>query len=140
MVKLFKAESGSDRVIRLVSLIDKNPSWYGISSKWSLLEVARALRKDGKTKEIVELDLRELRSHKIGFVSVSDRIISEAEKIIGTSDLYSADAVHISTYRRLAQRSRLEGFLCEDVHYNRFKEEVPVRTIADLEFLPGVGQ
>src|SRR2546425_6314630 len=44
-VKLFKAESGSDRAIRLVSLIDKKSSWYGISSRWSLLEVARALRK-----------------------------------------------------------------------------------------------
>ena len=140
MVKLFKAESGSDRAIRLVSLIDKKSSWYGISSRWSLLEVARALRKDGKTKEIVELDLRELRSHKIAFVSVSDIIISEAEKIIRATDLYAADAVHISTYRSVAQRSRLEGFLCEDVHYNRFKEEVPVRAIADLEFLRDVGQ
>jgi hypothetical protein len=85
------------------------------------------------------LDLRELRSHKIAFVSVSDKIISEAEKILGATDLYAADALHISTYRSLAQRSRLEGFLCEDVHYNRFKEEVPVRAIVDLEFLRGVG-
>jgi len=97
--------------------------------------VARALRKDGKTKEIVELDLRELRSHRITFVPVSDKILSEAEKLVGATDLYAADAVHISTYRNLARRSRLEGFLCEDVHYERFKEQVPVRAIADLEFL-----
>ena len=95
---------------------------------------SRALRKDGKTREIVELDLRELRSHRITFVAVSDKILSGAERIIGASDLYAADAVHISTYRNLAKRSRLEGFLCEDVHYERFKEQVPVRAITDLEF------
>ncbi len=83
---------------------------------------------------MVELDLRELRSHRITFVAVSDKILSEAQKIIGSTGFYAADAVHISTYRNLAQRSRLEGFLCEDVHYERFKEQVPVRAITDLEF------
>ncbi len=96
--------------------------------------MARALRKDGKTKEIIELDLRELRSHRITFAAVSDKIVSEAEKVIGETDLYAADAVHISTYRNLAKRFRLDGFLCEDVHYKRFKGQVPVREIADLEF------
>ena len=65
---------------------------------------------------------------------MSDKILFEAEKIIGTTALYVADAVHISTYRSLAKRSRLEGFLCEDIHYNRLKEHVPVRAIADLDF------
>ncbi len=134
MVKLFKAETGSDRVIRLVSLIDKNRKWYGTSSRWSLLEVARALRKDGKTKEIVELDLRELRTHRITFVPVSDKILSGTEKVIAATDLYAADALHISTYRNVAQRFRLDGFLCEDIHYDRFKEQVPVRSIGDLTF------
>jgi hypothetical protein len=67
-------------MIRLVSTLDRNPKWYGTSSRWSFLEVAMALRKDHKTKEIIELDLRELRSHKISFVPVSDKICTEAEK------------------------------------------------------------
>ena len=95
--------------------------------------MARALRKDGKTKEIVELDLRELRSHRITFVEVSDKILSDAERIIASTDLYAADAVHISTYRNVSKSSRLEGFLCEDTHYKRFKEKVPVRAVTDLE-------
>ncbi len=120
-------------MIQLVSVLDKNPKWYGVSSRWSFLEVARALRKDGKTKEIVELDLKELRSHRITFVPVSERVISEAEEVEASTDMFAADAVHICTYREIAQRSRLDGFLCEDVHYNRFKGQVPVRTIRDLE-------
>ena len=96
--------------------------------------MARALRKDGKTKEIVELDLRELRSHRITFVALSEKILSGAEKIIGATSLYAADAVHISTFRNIEQRSRLDGFLCEDVHYGRFKGQVPVRSITDLAF------
>lgn len=96
--------------------------------------MARALRKDRKTREIVELDLRELGSHKISFVAVSDKILSDAEKIIAASNLYAADAVHISTYRSIAAHSRLEGFLCDDDHYETFGEHVPVRAITDLKF------
>ena len=133
LVKLFKAEAGSDQMIRLVSILDKNPKWYGTSSRWSLLEVARALRKDRKTKEIIELDLRELRSHKITFVPVSDKICTEAEKVIASTNTFAADAVHVCTYRDTAHRSRLDGFLCDNAHYERFKGQVPVRTIKDLE-------
>jgi hypothetical protein len=61
--------------------------------------VARALRKDHKTKEIIELDLRELRSHKISFVPVSDKICTEAEKVIASTNTFAADAVHVCTYR-----------------------------------------
>jgi hypothetical protein len=50
LVKLFKAETGSNQMIRLANILDRNPKWYGTSSRWSLLVVARALRKDHKTK------------------------------------------------------------------------------------------
>ncbi len=133
LVKLFKAEDGSDEIIRLVSVLDDDPAWYATSSRWSFLEVARALRKDHKTKEIIELDLRELRSHKITFLPVSDKIISEAESVVASTDTFAADAVHVCTYRDSAKRSRLDGFLCDDIHYERFRHQVPVKTITDLK-------
>jgi len=132
-VKLFKSETGSDEMIQLVSILDKDPKWYAISSRWSLLEVARALRKDRKTKEIIELDLRELHTHKISFVPVSDKICSEAEKVIASTNTFAADAIHVCTYRDTSQRSRLDGFLCDDVHYEKFRGQVPVKTMGDLE-------
>lgn len=95
--------------------------------------MARALRKDHKTKEIIELDLRELRSHKIAFLPVSDRIISAAESVIASTNTFAADAVHVCTYKDVARHSRLDGFLCDDTHYERFKPQVPVKTIADLK-------
>lgn len=95
--------------------------------------MARALRKDHKTKEIIELDLRELRSHKIAFLPVSDRIISQAENAIASTNTFAADAVHVCTYKEIAQHSRLDGFLCDNFHYERFKPQVPVKTIADLK-------
>ncbi len=133
LVKLFKAETGSDEAIRLVSLLDRESKWYAASSKWSFLEVARALRKDHKTKEVVELDLRELRSHKISFLPVSDKIISQAETVVASTNSFPADAVHVCTYKDIARHSRLDGFLCDDIHYQRFRSQVPVKTIADLK-------
>src|SRR5260370_16784371 len=110
LVKLFKAESGSDEIIRLITLLDKEPKWYAASSRWSFLEVARALRKDHKTKEIIELDLRELRSHKIAFLPVSDRIISEAENLIASTNTFASDPVHVSTYNDIPQHSLLHSY------------------------------
>ncbi len=95
--------------------------------------MARALRKDGKTKEIVELDLRELRGHRISFVPISEKILSEAEKVIATTDTFAADALHISTYKSIERHLRLEGFLCEDTHYERFKARVPVMDLNDFK-------
>ncbi len=67
------------------------------------------------------------------FLGVSDRILSESEKVIAATNVYAADAVHVSTFKSVAQRFRLEGFLCDDTHYERFKEHVPVRSIKDLK-------
>jgi hypothetical protein len=87
--------------------------------------VARALRKDHKTKGMIELDLRELHTHKISFVSVSDKICSEAEKVIASTNTFAADAIHVYTYWDTVQRSRLDGFLCDDEHYEKFKGSGP---------------
>lgn len=95
--------------------------------------MARALRKDRKTKEIIELDLRELHTHRISFVPVSDKICSDAEKVIASTDTFAADAVHVCTYWDMAQRAKLDGFLCDDTHYEKFKGQVPIKTIRDLE-------
>ena len=133
MVKLFKAERGSDEIIELVSILDKDPKWYAASFSWSFLEVALALKKDRKTRELIELDLRELRSHKISFLPVTDRIISKAESLVASTNTYAADAVHVSTYREIAKRLHLDGFLCDDIHYERFRRQVPVKTIADIK-------
>src|SRR5207245_8990254 len=97
------------------------------------LDLGRDLRKAHKTKEITELELRELRSHNISFLQVSDKICTEEEKVIASTNTFAADAVHVCTYRDTAQRSRLDGFLCDDIHYERFKDQVPVKTIKDLE-------
>jgi hypothetical protein len=32
LVKLFKVERGSDEIIKLVSILDKDPKWYAASS------------------------------------------------------------------------------------------------------------
>src|SRR5438552_16349550 len=79
------------------------------------------------------LDLRELRSHKISFLPVTDRIIPEAESLVASTNTYAADAVHVSTYRDIAERLHLDGFLCDDIHYGRFRRQVPVKTIADIK-------
>jgi len=120
-------------MIRLISILDKDPKWYATSSRSSLLEVARALRKDRKTKEIIELDLRELHTHKITLVPVSDKICSEAEKVIASTNTFAADAIHVCTYWDIAQRARLDGFLCDDTHYEKFRGQVPIKTIGDLK-------
>ncbi|MCS4539890.1 MAG: hypothetical protein HYU03_04275, partial [Thaumarchaeota archaeon] len=66
-------------MIRLLAKIDKDESWSAHTSMWSALEVARALRKDGKPSEIVKIDLRELRTHRIEFEPVTNEILSSSE-------------------------------------------------------------
>jgi len=60
LVKLFKKERDSAKMIDLIGTIDSQGEWFACTSTWSTLEIARALRKDGKPKELIELDLREL--------------------------------------------------------------------------------
>jgi hypothetical protein len=62
LLKLFKKEDNSDRTIEITARTDNDGAWSACTSSWSFLEVARALKKDGKPKELIELDLREMRS------------------------------------------------------------------------------
>ena len=131
LVKIFKVEENSDKMINLIDLINEREEWAGYTSKWTLLEVARALRKDGKPKEVILLDLDELRRHKITFVSISDEILERAGAITASRDMYASDALHIATFESL-EREKLEGFLSDDKHYRRLREIVPVLRLREL--------
>ena len=78
LVKLFKKEPDSNRMIELQGPLDERRDWYTCASRWSLLEVARALRKDGKPKELIELDLKELVRHKISLIEVTRKILLDS--------------------------------------------------------------
>lgn len=69
-------------MVEIISSVDTRPDWAAYTSRWSSLEVARALRGDGKPKALIELDLKELRSHKIRLIDLSRRILSAAETFI----------------------------------------------------------
>src|SRR5271157_3055988 len=97
LVKLFKNERDSDKVIEIVSMMDRDDTWSACTSSWSFLEVARALKKDGKPKELIELDLREMRSHRIEYKPVSPEILAEAERIIIKHNIYASDSLHAAT-------------------------------------------
>jgi len=78
LVKLFKKEPDSARMVELLGAIDERRDWYACTSRWSLLEVGRALRKDGKPGELIELDLRELKRHRILFIAITRKILSDS--------------------------------------------------------------
>jgi predicted nucleic acid-binding protein len=132
LVKLFKDETDSDKMREIVSRSDKGAGWSSYTSIWSFLEVARALKKDGKPKELIELDLRELRNHRIQFKPISSQILADAEKIVTEHNLYASDSVHAATYRNLSGTSRLDAFLTDDNHFRRLKGLVNSKTIRDI--------
>lgn len=39
LVKVFKLEESSDKMLGLVGLLDRKEGWYGFTSKWSTLEL-----------------------------------------------------------------------------------------------------
>jgi len=133
LVKVFKVEDNSDKMIDLLSLFYRKEGWSGFTSKWSLLEVARALRKDGKPEELIFLNLDELRRHGIDFASVSDEILEEAKAIVASHDIYASDALHVATFRFLERGEKLVGFLCDDRHYDRLKRTVPVLKLNEIQ-------
>jgi hypothetical protein len=73
LVKLFKRAPDSGKMIDIVGAIDERRDWFACTSRWSLLEVARALKKDGKPKELIELNLKELRRHRIALIDLNWR-------------------------------------------------------------------
>lgn len=133
LVKLFKVEAGSDSVVEIVGAIDDGRDWAGVTSQWSTLEVARALRKDGKPKELVLLDVRELRRHRISFAEVEASILKAAEDIIASYEVYASDALHAATFKALEGPERLDAFLCDDRHSRRLGALMKAVTPDELE-------
>lgn len=131
LVKLFKTEEGSVRMAELVSRIDERDDWSAYTSKLSFLEVARALKKDRKPSELIELNLRELRSHKIIFNDIDDKVMAEAERLVTMYEVYTSDALHAATFGVL--KPKLDGFLTDDRHFKRMKDIVNVLRIEDIQ-------
>ena len=119
LVKLFKRESDSEKMISVMAAIDERRDWFGCTSIWSFLEVARALKKDGKPRELIELNLKELRRHKISFVDVTRAALSDAERLLTLHDLYASDALHVATFTLAARSRQLNAMLTDDLHIQR---------------------
>ena len=132
LVKLFKAERDSARMLDVMGAIDTTAEWFGCTSAWSPLEVARALKKDGKPSELIELDLKELRRHKIFFIDVSRAILRRSEGIIATKNVYASDALHAATFQYISKRKSLDGMLSDDKHYDRLKDTLKVLTLNEI--------
>lgn len=133
LTKLFKIEAGSEKVIELVGRIDEEPpTWAGWTSRWSLLEVARALKKDGKPAEVIALNLRELRRHKIEVLGITSLILATAEELVRTYNIYASDALHAATHRSI--RPEPDAFLCDDKHYRRLSGIVKAVTTDQISF------
>ena len=132
LVKLFKKEPDSTRMADLLGAIDERRDWFACTSRWSLLEVARALKKDGKPKELVELDLRELKRHRISFIAVTEKILSDSEIVISSHGIYASDAIHVATYSSVARVKRLDAMLSDDRHLRRLGQIVNVLTLSEV--------
>ena len=130
-MKLFKRED-SDKMIEVISRMDGHRAWSAYTSNWTLLEVTRALRKDGKPKELIDLNLKELRSHNIKFQALGREIMAEAESNIAGHNVYASDSVHVATFRNLKRRYRLDAFLTDDKHFLRLKDLVTPLMIRDI--------
>jgi len=50
--------------------------------------------------------------------------------------LYASDALHVSTFRFLERKERIDGFLCDDKHYSRLREMVPVLKLDEVRLPP----
>jgi predicted nucleic acid-binding protein len=133
LVKLFKREHDSDRMLDIMEAVDTRPQWFGCTSVWSALEVARALRKDGKPRELIELNLKELRRHKISFLDITRPILRTSERIIAARSIYASDALHAATFQSVSRRKSLDGMLSDDRHYDRLKGMVEVLAIEEID-------
>jgi len=126
LVKLYKQEEDSDVMDNIIQKIDKG-EWQGFSSKWTFLEITRALKKDRKPKEIITIDMEDLKLHKINFISLRDELIPIAERLIKETNLYAADAFHLATFEWINKSEKIDVFLCDDRHFGRLKAFVPVK-------------
>lgn len=136
LVKLFKRERDSEKMINIIGAVNECRDWFGCTSRWSPLEVARALKKDGKPRELVDLDLKELRRHEISFIDVTRTILSDAERLLMMHNLYASDALHVATFM-LATRSRqLDAMLTDDLHIKRLDGIVKVLGVNEIPIKP----
>ena len=134
-MKLFKREQDSGKMIDLIATVDEEKKWFACTSRWSLLEVARALRKDGKPKELIELDLKELMRHKITFLDVTRSVISQAQSILTSRNIYASDALHAASYLGATRRRNLEAMLSDEKHFRRLTDIVKVLTLNEVQVL-----
>ena len=132
LVKLFKKEPDNTRMVDLLGAIDERRDWFACTSRWSLLEVARALKKDGKPKELIELNLRELKRHRISFIDVTRKILSDCETMIASHSIYASDALHVATYSSVARAKRLDAMLSDDMHLRTLGQIVHVLTLSGV--------
>jgi len=142
LVKLFKRDPDSAKMIDVVGAIDERRDWFGCTSRWSLLEVARALKRDGKPKELIQLNLSELRRHSISFIDITRAILSDSEAILASQEVYASDAVHAATFTSLSRTKRLDAMLSDDIHLQRLGKIVKVLTLNEVSvdtarFSPG---
>jgi hypothetical protein len=86
----------------------------------------------GKPKELIELGLRDMLSHRVEYKPVSHEILAEAERIIAERNIYASDSVHAATYRALERASKLDAFLTDNKHSVRLKGLVNPRTIREI--------
>lgn len=133
LVKLFKREDHSTKMADLITTVDEERDWFACTSRWSLMEISRALRKDGKPKELIELDLKELTRHKITFLDVTRRILTESARLIASNDLYASDALHAATYASNRKPRRLEAMLSDDRHFRRLGGVIKILTLDEVQ-------
>ena len=131
LVKLYKQEKDSDLMDKMIQRVDKG-EWHAFSSKWAFLEITRALKKDKKPKEIITLDIEDLKLHRINFISLRDELIPIAERLVKETNLYAADAFHLATFEWINKDEKIDAFLCDDRHFERLKAFVPVKKPFDL--------
>jgi predicted nucleic acid-binding protein len=132
LVKLFKREDDSSKMLDIVEAVDSRAQWFACTSAWSSVEVARALRKDGKPKELIELNLKELRRHKISIVEITQRILRRSESMIASRSIYASDALHAATFESVSKRKPLDGMLSDDKHFERLKGIVKVVNLNEI--------
>jgi predicted nucleic acid-binding protein len=133
LVKLFKREQDSAKMIDLIAAMDEERRWFACTSRWSLLEVARALRKDGKPREVIELNLRELMRHRITYLEVTRSIVSHAQTILASRSIYASDALHGASCVSATKRHRLDAMLSDDKHFRRLGDMVRILTLNEIQ-------
>ncbi len=131
-MKLFKREQDSAKMLDVITAVDTEAQWFACTSAWSTLEVARALKKDGKPRELIELNLSELRRHKVSFVDVNRPILKKSENIIASRNMYASDALHAATFNWISRKRTLDAMLSDDRHFERLKGLVKILRLDEM--------